>query len=276
MKYPLVLTLFTCWVLSIQAASADSTARHRIQRITDALYQFSDGDNAGVFLQSGHGIIVIDPLNTETATWLQAELKSRFAQPVKFVVYSSHLPDRIGGASVFTSAGAVVVAHENTIAALGDDAPQPDLVFADSATIRSGELTAELHYFGQSISNDAIVVYFPSEDAMYTGDLVAVEQFPRLSSDVLSQSDVGGWVSAIDRMNRIDFVYLLPGHTTIGIQSDARQHGFFLRELAYRMAQAKKNGDTLTDMKSAITMPNYRRWKGYERLPDIIESLQAQ
>ena len=77
-------------------------ARPRIEReisaITGDLYRGRNGNWYTIFLVTPEGIILGDPINTDFATWLKAELDRRFDVPVRYVVYShSHFDHAAGG-----------------------------------------------------------------------------------------------------------------------------------------------------------------------------------
>ncbi|MBX2886849.1 MAG: hypothetical protein KTR32_43280, partial [Granulosicoccus sp.] len=112
----LILVTFANAGVAADVDTADP--RNQLNRISDTLYQFTDDDAAGAVLLTTAGAVVVDPMNTETALWLKRELDTRFGQAVSYVIYSSHLDDRIGGTDVFAADGARVVAHENALAHL--------------------------------------------------------------------------------------------------------------------------------------------------------------
>lgn len=261
--------------ISVAAELDSRSARHQLTRVSDTLYQFSDGEAAGAVLLSEAGAIVIDPMNSQTALWLQAELNNRFSQQVSYVVYSSHLRNRIGGADIFAKNGAQIVAHENTVAFLQNDSSltPPDIVFSDRLTLRLNTSTVDLHYFGKSVTNNAIAIHFPTEQALYAGSMVAVEALPAIPAETLAAAFMPEWFNTINRLNRIDFVFLLTAQKKIGIQQDGIQHSYFLRELHHRVSLALASGESVTSLKNSLVMDNYSRWRNKDQLPDLIEGM---
>ena len=80
-----------------------------ITNIRGDLYRVQDGAHYTVFLVTPAGIILGDPINTQAATWLKAELARRFAnRPVRYVLYSHHDFDHASGASVFNDTAEVI------------------------------------------------------------------------------------------------------------------------------------------------------------------------
>ena|SRR5579872_637208 len=60
------------------------------------LYHFGNGVWFGVFLVTQDGIILVDPISTDLATWLKGELTQRFPRvPVRYVIYSHSHFDHI-------------------------------------------------------------------------------------------------------------------------------------------------------------------------------------
>ena len=67
------------------------------------------------------GIVLVEPIGTEFATWLKASCATRFKVPVKYVIYSHHHWDHGSGASVYADT-ARIVGHEAMTEAAGDAA----------------------------------------------------------------------------------------------------------------------------------------------------------
>jgi glyoxylase-like metal-dependent hydrolase (beta-lactamase superfamily II) len=86
--------------------------RHEITNVTGDLYRFRQVRHFGMFLVTPDGIIVVDPTNSEVATWLKQQLDERFGVPVKYVIYSHSHNDHASGAELFAET-ATIIGHEN-------------------------------------------------------------------------------------------------------------------------------------------------------------------
>src|SRR5215475_11461344 len=102
-----VLTNACCWMVMLMAASgaiAQTSQGNRLQTISPVagdLYRVQDGDQTTFFLVTTDGIVLIDPLSTETATWLKDEFATRFPdRPVRWVIYTHHHEERSSGGLV--------------------------------------------------------------------------------------------------------------------------------------------------------------------------------
>src|SRR5262245_46944398 len=68
-------------------------------------------DYVSVFMVTPEGIVLVEPIGTEFATWLKGELATRFKVPVKYVIYSHHHWDHGSGAAVYADT-ARIIGHE--------------------------------------------------------------------------------------------------------------------------------------------------------------------
>ncbi len=82
-----------------------------IGKLTGDVYYARMDDYLSVFMVTPEGIVLVEPIGTEFATWLKGELASRFKVPVKYVIYSHHHWDHGSGAAVYTDT-ARVIGHE--------------------------------------------------------------------------------------------------------------------------------------------------------------------
>jgi glyoxylase-like metal-dependent hydrolase (beta-lactamase superfamily II) len=82
-----------------------------IGRLTGDTYYARMDDYVSVFMVTPDGIVLVEPIGTEFATWLKGELATRFKVPVKYVIYSHHHWDHGSGASVWADT-ARIIGHE--------------------------------------------------------------------------------------------------------------------------------------------------------------------
>lgn len=114
MKIPAACVAASICAYSV-LAQAPRAPRREIMRITDDLYRASDGIWYSLFLVTGDGILLVDPLNTSFAQWLKVQLDQRFpGVPVRYVIYSHSHWDHIEGGAVFADT-ARFVAQEGVL-----------------------------------------------------------------------------------------------------------------------------------------------------------------
>ncbi len=257
-------------VLAHHAAFAAEPKRELV-KVKGNLYRFINNHHASVVYDTKDGLIVGDPINREAALWLQAELQSRFSKPVRYMFYSHHHADHASGGEVFAEAGAQVIAHKNALANLKTKSVPtalPTILFDDTLTISLGESEVVLKYLGKNHTDDMIIAHFPAEEAVFAVDFVSVERLPYRN---LQGGSFPDWYLSIDRLTKLPFTYLVPGHGKVGIHFDAIEHGHYLRELENRVKRAKKAGLTLEEMRNNIKLPRYQHWQNYDEwLPQNI------
>ena len=88
-----------------------------IGKLTGDVYYARMDDYLSVFMVTPDGIVLVEPIGTEFATWLKGELATRFKVPVKYVIYSHHHWDHGSGAAVYADT-ARIIGHEAMIARL--------------------------------------------------------------------------------------------------------------------------------------------------------------
>ena len=130
--------------LAAAPAAAPAAPTRSITQISGDLYRFQSNAHYGLYLVTPEGVIVADPINAETAEWLNGEIATRHnGAQVKQVLYSHHHWDHAGGAASY--AGAPVLAHadavKNLAAAPAADAPLAAAQVAADAN-KDGKLQA--------------------------------------------------------------------------------------------------------------------------------------
>jgi glyoxylase-like metal-dependent hydrolase (beta-lactamase superfamily II) len=103
-----------------------------IGKLTGDVYYARMDDYVSVFMVTSDGIILVEPIGTEFATWLKGELAKRFNVPVKYVIYSHSHWDHASGGAVWADT-ARFIGHENmlkNVAMPPADTPLPQNVRA--------------------------------------------------------------------------------------------------------------------------------------------------
>ena len=74
-------------------------------KITDGVYAFNLGAGelpyTSMFVVTGYGVMVIDPINSDSATALLQEIRKITDEPIKYVFYSHDHWDHTSGGQVF-------------------------------------------------------------------------------------------------------------------------------------------------------------------------------
>ena len=115
----IVAACLICGVLAgrglAQAPALYQQTQHKgreIGRLTGDVYWARMDDYVSAFMVTSEGIILVEPIGTDFAAWLKAELAQRFKVPVKYVIYSHHHWDHASGASAYADT-AEIIGHAN-------------------------------------------------------------------------------------------------------------------------------------------------------------------
>ena len=185
---------------------------HRISdRVVVALGPVQ-GDRAlsnGTAAAGSEATMVFDTMLTEELVApLRAAALELGGRPVTIVMNTHADRDHLGGNGAFPEAR--VVAHRS-VAELG--ATRVDEPFDESWETDLGGLPVEVTYVGPARSQGDSFAWLPTEGVAITGDVVFNGLFP------LVREDVERWLSALDRLQRLEPRHVVPGHGPVG---DAR------------------------------------------------------
>src|SRR2546428_1610724 len=119
-----VASFVSCLSLAVLTPEAWTEARQLYQqtqykgqeigKLTGDVYYARIDDYVSAFMVTSEGIILVEPIGTEMATWLKAELAKRFNVPVKYVIYSHSHWDHASGGSVYADT-ARFIGQENML-----------------------------------------------------------------------------------------------------------------------------------------------------------------
>jgi len=266
-RFIIVLVAGVCCAASVLAQQAP---RRGIVHVAGDLYRFQNDAHYSVFLVTSDGIIVTDPINPDVANWLSGELKDRFDLPVKYVIYSHHHEDHISGSEVFADT-ATVVAHEKTLRAiLAENIPAaiPDITFSEEMTVKLGGKSVELTYMGVSHTDNSIAMYFPDENAVYAVDFICVNALPYQDLPLYAYH-YPEWLGSLQKLEKMDFEILIPGHDDVGVHEDVRAFRHFMEDLETSVAAGIKAGLSLEELQETVTLDEYRHWALYDEWREL-------
>ncbi len=241
--------------------------KYQLNQITDDLYQFETSGYRNAVLVTDEGIIVVDAVNTEAATWLIAELEKRFDVPVKYLILTHSDFDHIGGSKVFKDRGAIVVGQENAAADIVKEGKMeshgivtPDISFSDDFTIKLGGKNVKLTYLGPGHSNSLVAVHFVEDRALMVVDIISNNQ---VGYKTLG-AGIPGILHQIEKVLAIDFDVFMPAHSPVGTKEDAQTYSDYLNGLYSSVEQAVKDGKTLEQTQKEVAMEKYKHFVMYD------------
>lgn len=260
----LVMAGAMLWISILMPAVAGAQgAKRSITRIAGEVYRFQNNFHYSVFAVTPKGVIATDPINAEAARWLKAELKRRFNKTVRYLIYSHDHRDHIAGGEVFADTAVIVAHHRAKETIIGEKRPTavPQVTFRKRATIELGGTKVELIYTGPNHSNNMIVMLFPKERILYAVDFIPVDgvafrDFP--------DSYMPGWIKSLQRVERLDFDILAPGHGKMGRKHHVAQFRKYLEDLRNQVLTQARAGKSLRETKELVNLEKYSKWGGYK------------
>jgi glyoxylase-like metal-dependent hydrolase (beta-lactamase superfamily II) len=265
-------------VLAGATAFAQSAPVRSIDPIAGDVYTFRNAGHYGIFAVTADGVILVDPISVDAATWLKEQLATRFpGKVVKTIVYSHHDGDHSGGAEVFKETVTEIVAHENAPAGiLADDrvSVMPTRTFTGRTEVRLGGRTIELVELGPGHTDNLVGIRFPEERLLFVVDIFSGKRLPY--NGMAGETAIDTIIGTLRRIETMDFTLLATGHSGRSSLVELVGYRTFLENLRAEVLQARRENKSVADMVATITMPGYRDFGNYGIwLKPSIENMNA-
>ena len=232
-----------------------------ITNVAGDVYRFQNKFHFSVFVVTEDGIVFGDPINTDAAAWVEAEMAKRFGKPVTHLVYSHSHSDHASGGTVFADTATVIV-QENAPANL--DGVVPDVRFSDRMSFTSGKHTFELTSLGTGHGTDMLAMVIRPENVAYIVDVVSPG---RVLYKDLTGVNVTGLIEQIEKIEKLNFEIITPGHSRLGKMADvieAREYVEWLRDAVVAELRAGKTVEQIVadlDTSAFKNMVAYGVWR---------------
>ncbi|MCG7984684.1 MAG: MBL fold metallo-hydrolase [Candidatus Thiodiazotropha lotti] len=256
---------------------------HSVKNIGKGLYVFRWWVYRNLFIVTEEGVIVTDPLNPKAAKLLHDEIRKITDKPIKYVVYSHNHHDHISGGNIFKKAGAKFISHENVLKELGDHpspvTPLPDITFDKTYTVKLGERTLELSYFGPNHGESLVVMRIPVEKILFVVDIVTPR---RVAFRAMPDFWPDEWIRSLKEIEEMDFDYVISAHgpatePAIEQASVVAEQRAYLEDLITAVkAEFDKGTHSPDKLRQIVKLPKYEHWRSYDQwLPMNIERIWA-
>jgi len=230
MKYILTLLTLISVTLTAQAALEVQKVANNVYALVGETTQrsvtnFGNNSTHGVII-TNEGVVLID----SGASYLGAQeihqtIQTLTDKPIKIVINTGGQDHRWLGNEYFQKLGARIVAstkaqadqkaradyHLTRLGGLikqsleGTNPVVATEVFETQKNIKLGDVKLELYYFGSAHTAGDIFIYMPSEQIMFTGDIVFNDRMLGIGPARNSQS----WVNVFDKMANLSYLKFL-------------------------------------------------------------------
>lgn len=236
--------------------------------------------NAG-FVITDTGVVVIDALGSPAlAQRLVDKIRGLTPLPITHVIVTHYHADHIYGLQVFKALGAKILANRKALEYLNSEtarlrlqASQSELApWINSDThlqaadewldgpkdLTVGGVLFKILPVGPSHTPEDIVIYVPSKNLLFSGDLVFRGRIPYVGGANSRQ-----WIESLDTLLSLGAHVIVPGHGPLSesAKADMETTRDYLRFLRQAMGKAARNLEPFEDAYKATD------WSAFEHLP---------
>ena len=223
------------------------------------------GGNIAV-LPGSDGKLIIDSGYLSSRPQIAEALDGISRDPVKHLVNTHWHFDHTDGNEWMHSAGATIMAHENTKKHLStttrvDDwdftfprspaAAIPTEITGAEKTLHLNGATVALKYYGPAHTDGDISVYFTEADVLFTGDTWWNGLYPFI--DYSTGGNINGMIKAAEtNLGMVtDKTIVVPGHGPVGGKTEMIEYRDILASIRDRVAALKGEGKSLNEIVAA-------------------------
>jgi cyclase len=233
-------------------------------KLADGLVMLSGPGGNVVVLFGREGKVVVDSFVQPAWPRLKATLDGLDGSPLKTLIDTHWHFDHSDNNANFRSAGAGILAHENTKKRLSEPhdllgmhfepSPAealPTDTFADRRTVTAnGDQIILAHVLPAHTDTD-ILVHFSKGNVLHMGDLFFNGSYPFI--DASTRGTINGMISASDRALQMvdDKTKIVPGHGPLGDRMALRRYRTMLATIRDRVRAQKAKGATLEQVQAA-------------------------
>lgn len=252
------------------AQSGDPGASASVQKIAPDLYAYiseNDASANSTFLIGDSGILVVDTgLNVAEGRKLLGEIRKISPLPVRWIVNTHYHPDHRGGNSA-VGPDAVIISSAFTrnqasrVRTPASDGPA-EIIANKELTFYLAGHEVRIYHPGPAHTRGDLVVYFPDQHAIATGDL-----FLNGSCPAMDDGDLENWIHALDQMLDLPVEHVVPGHFGLASKKELRHFRDYLAELQDQVARMHGKGFQLAQVQRGLKLTPYgdlRQFPKYE------------
>jgi len=254
--FMILLILITAGIANMAQAQE---VRREISRVSFDIYRFQNNFHVNMFVVTGDGVVVTDPINEAAASWLRAEIAKITDEPITHLIYSHSHADHASGGLGYGDVPNVIM-HQN--------APEDiDLVeatkrFSDQLSFTVGSKTFDLTYLGPGHGTDMIAMVVHPDAVAFVVDVVSAK---RLFYRDFPGADIDEWIQQVKKVEALDFDVLIGGHGPVGVKKDVSNGIAYLEEMRAAVVEGLKAGKSVEELQQTILMENYSDWAAYDQ-----------
>lgn len=251
-------------VLALAANTAFAQdVKREITRVTDDVYRFQNKFHVNMFVLTGAGVVVTDPINAGAAAWLRAEIGKLTEQPITHLIYSHSHGDHASGGAAYGEIGNII-AQQNAPPAI--DGVKPTMRFSAQMSFIQGDKTFELTYLGPGHGIDLMAIVVRPDNVAFVVDAVSSK---RLFYRDFPGANLDDWIDQVRKIDSLEFEVMIGGHGPVGTKSDVTNGIAYLEELRAAVLKGLRAGESVDELKQSVTMEKYKDWAAYDNWREL-------
>jgi len=257
----LILTIIL--LIAVAGAGSAQDIKREITRVTDDVYRFQNKFHVNMFVITGDGVVVTDPINADAASWLRAEIGKLTEQPITHLIYSHSHGDHASGGAGYGKVANVIV-QQNAAPAI--DGVKPTIRYGEQMSFVQGSKTFELTYLGPGHGTDLMAIVVRPDNVAFVVDAVSSK---RLFYRDFSGANIDDWIDQVRKIDSLEFEVMIGGHGPVGVKSDVGAGIAYLEELRAEVLKGLKAGKSVDELKQSVMMEKYRDWAAYDNWREL-------
>jgi glyoxylase-like metal-dependent hydrolase (beta-lactamase superfamily II) len=259
---PHLSTIIVCIALCFPVLSPAASV-HKIGPDLYAYISDNDASANSTFLVSDQGILVVDTgLNAQEGRKLLNEVHKVSQAPVRWIVNTHYHPDHRGGNSV-VGPDAVIISTAFTRSHIPDSARENSVTEAvgpQGLVLHVGGHEVRIYHPGPAHTQGDLIVYFPDENTIATGDLFLSNSCP-----AMDDGDMENWIMALDHMLALPLEHVIPGHFELATKSELQQFRNYLADLRDQVTRMYSQGMPLERIQASLALDAYKNFRQYPK-----------
>jgi cyclase len=255
-----LLSTVLLWIVSCFPVLGHASA-HKIGADLYAYISDNDASANSTFLVSDQGILVVDTgLNAQEGRKLLDEIRKISPAPVRWIVNTHYHPDHRGGNSV-VGPDAIIISTAFTqwqVAKSKQENSVNEIVGPKGLVLYVGGHEVRIYHPGPAHTQGDLIVYFPDERAITTGDLFLTNSCP-----AMDDGDMENWIMALDYMLALPVEHVVPGHFELATKSELQRFRDYLADLRDQVARMYRQGLPLERVQASLALDAYKNFRQY-------------
>lgn len=218
------------------------------------------GSNS-TFVVGKTGVIVVDAkMTADSAKEMLADIAKVTSKPVTTVILTHSDADHVNGLAGFPK-GLTIIAQENCkkemeaslsnprMPAPADYMPTQTVGMKESETIDG--VRVEMFHWAPAHTSGDLVVYFPEQKVVATGDIVAA-QVPVAIIHLEKMGSSQGWITTMKGIIALDATTFIPGHGDLQTKADLEKRLAKGEQERAKIKQLVAQGKSLDQIKQEL------------------------